>query len=116
MTPMVPDHARHLFWDTNLETFDPSAFPRYTIARALEHGTERDVAWVRELFGEDAMLVMRVPTALLPLQCEAVPRAVPERGCPCCVEERDVGRDHACQRTRGEVAAQSTVGTTRLDE
>lgn len=55
LTLMVPDHARHLFWDTNLESFDPSAFPRYTIARALEHGTERDVAWVRELFGEDAM-------------------------------------------------------------
>lgn len=52
---MVPAHARHLFWDTNLDTFEPSAFPQYTIARALEHGTERDVSWVRDLFGEDAL-------------------------------------------------------------
>ena len=46
---MVPPHAHHLFWDTPLETFEPAAFPSYTIARALEHGTERDVAWVRGL-------------------------------------------------------------------
>jgi hypothetical protein len=52
---MVPPHAHHLFWDTPLETFEPAAFPSYTIARALEHGTERDVAWVRGLLGDDAV-------------------------------------------------------------
>jgi hypothetical protein len=52
---MVPPHAHHLFWDTPLETFEPAEFPAYTIARALEHGTERDVAWVRDLLGDDAV-------------------------------------------------------------
>jgi hypothetical protein len=43
---MVPQHARLLFWDINVETFDPRAWPRYTIERVLEHGDEDDVSWL----------------------------------------------------------------------
>jgi len=50
---MVPEHARPLFWDVDLSTFDPRAFPRYTIERVLEHGGEDDVAWLLTLFSKD---------------------------------------------------------------
>jgi len=43
---VIPQHARLLFWDINVETFDPQAYPRYTIERVLEHGDEPDVAWL----------------------------------------------------------------------
>ena len=43
---VIPQHARLLFWDINVETFDPQAYPRYTIERVLEHGDESDVAWL----------------------------------------------------------------------
>ena len=51
----IPAHARSLFWDTDIATFDPSAFPEYTIARMLEHGTEDDVAWLIRTFGRPAI-------------------------------------------------------------
>ena len=47
---MVPQFVRPLFWDTNADAFDPTAFPRYTIERVLEHGTEEDVAWLLRVF------------------------------------------------------------------
>ncbi len=47
---MVPLHARALFWDTDADAFDPAAYPRYTIERVLEHGTEDDVAWLLSVF------------------------------------------------------------------
>jgi hypothetical protein len=39
-----------LFWDTNVDSFEPAAYPRYTIERVLEHGDEHDVAWLRRQF------------------------------------------------------------------
>lgn len=45
---MIPEHARRLFWDT--AGVEPTVFPRYTIERVLEHGTEEDVAWLRRVF------------------------------------------------------------------
>ena len=39
-----------LFWDTNLEAFDPTSYPVYTIERVLEHGDERAVSWLLGLF------------------------------------------------------------------
>lgn len=41
---------RSLFWDTNLEEFDPAAYPVYTIERVLEHGDEEEVAWLLRIF------------------------------------------------------------------
>jgi hypothetical protein len=50
---MVPPSVRPFFWDTNSESFDPTAYPAYTIARILEYGDEKAVAWLKETFTED---------------------------------------------------------------
>jgi hypothetical protein len=47
---MIPSNLRALFWDTNLDTFTPEAYPDYTIFRVLEYGDETAVAWLRETF------------------------------------------------------------------
>ena len=52
---MIPTHARALFWDTNLETFDPAAHPVYTIERVLERGDEQDVAWLFRVFAAEVI-------------------------------------------------------------
>jgi hypothetical protein len=52
---MIPQHLRPLFWDIDTEKFDPAAFPQYTIARVLEFGDEKAVAWLREIFPEAAI-------------------------------------------------------------
>lgn len=48
---MVPNTLQSPFWDTNLTTFQPSAYPDYTIFRILEYGDDEAVAWMRENFG-----------------------------------------------------------------
>ncbi|MGH9468880.1 MAG: DUF6922 domain-containing protein, partial [Terriglobia bacterium] len=52
---MVPSNLRSLFWDVNLDTFRPAAFPEYSIARVLEYGDREAVAWLRETFREEAI-------------------------------------------------------------
>jgi hypothetical protein len=49
---MVPECLRSLFWDTNLDNFDPLAFPTYTIARILEYGDQDAMAWLKKTFSE----------------------------------------------------------------
>ena len=49
---MIPSNLQTLFWDTNLDTFDPTAYPDYTIFRVLEYGDEPAVAWLRQTFPE----------------------------------------------------------------
>lgn len=34
---MIPQYLHTLFWDTNLNNFNPADFPEYTIARVLEY-------------------------------------------------------------------------------
>lgn len=50
---MTPERLRTLFWDTNIESFEPKTYPRYTIERVLEHGDEEAVAWLLRLFTRD---------------------------------------------------------------
>jgi hypothetical protein len=50
---MIPQSLRPFLWDINIEGFDPHSYPDYTIARVLEYGDERAVAWLRETFSED---------------------------------------------------------------
>lgn len=47
---MVPKTLQALFWDTNPSTFQPTAYPDYTIFRVLEYGDDEAVAWLRGLF------------------------------------------------------------------
>ena len=56
--PMIPQDLRPLFWDTNLDNFDPSSHPAYTIARILEYGDKPAVAWLREMFSEDQIITV----------------------------------------------------------
>lgn len=50
---MIPQELHSLFWDINIENFDPTAYSDYTIARVLEFGDEQAVAWMKETFSED---------------------------------------------------------------
>jgi hypothetical protein len=49
---MIPSNLQTLFWDTNLDTFKPEAYPDYTIFRILEFGDEEAVTWMRRTFPE----------------------------------------------------------------
>ncbi len=49
---MIPQHLYPLFWDVNLDNFQPAAYPDYTIARVLELGDENAVKWMKETFQE----------------------------------------------------------------
>ena len=65
---MIPQHARLLFWDIDVESFDPQAYPRYAIERVLEYGDEEDVAWMRRIFREEQIVdVVRTDRHLTPL-------------------------------------------------
>jgi hypothetical protein len=52
---MIPQNLRSLFWDINLQSFDPASYPNYTIARILEYGDEMAVRWLRQTFTEEAI-------------------------------------------------------------
>ena len=65
---MIPQHLQLLFWDTNLEDFDPAAYPFYTIERVLEYGDEDAVGWLRRAFTHEQILdVLRTDRHLTPL-------------------------------------------------
>lgn len=65
---LIPKHLSLLFWDANLEIFDPTAYPRYTIERVLEYGDQEAVAWMRQMFTEEQILdVIRTDRNLTPL-------------------------------------------------
>jgi hypothetical protein len=49
---MIPRNLQALFWDTDLETFAPEAYPDYTIFRVLELGDDAAVTWLRGTFPE----------------------------------------------------------------
>lgn len=50
---MIPAHLRLFFWDINTDHFEPHSYPEYTIARILEYGDEKALAWLKETFSED---------------------------------------------------------------
>lgn len=47
---MITKELESLFWDTDITTFDPAAYPDYSILRVLEYGDERAAAWLRSTF------------------------------------------------------------------
>jgi len=49
---MIPRNLQPLFWDVNLDNFNPLTYPTYTIARILELGDEHAVKWMKETFSE----------------------------------------------------------------
>lgn len=64
---MIPKDLRPLFWDTNLDSFRPAAYPAYTILRVLEYGDEKAIAWLKETFSEAQIVeVLRTERRLSP--------------------------------------------------
>jgi len=49
---MIPRNLRTLFWDIDLDTFTPEAYPDYTVLRVLELGDDIAVKWLRETLPE----------------------------------------------------------------
>ena len=50
---MIPEKLRPFFWDINTASFEPRAYPEYTIERLLELGTPEAIAWLEGQFSED---------------------------------------------------------------
>jgi hypothetical protein len=50
---MIPSNLRALFWDVDLDSFNPAVYPEYTILRVLEYGDEDAVAWLRKAFSPE---------------------------------------------------------------
>jgi hypothetical protein len=64
---MIPDEIKTLFWDVNLDTFVPEAYPDYAISRVLEYGDEAAVAWMRHTFSaSEIRRVLRTEHHLTP--------------------------------------------------
>ncbi len=64
---MVPKELAHLFWDIDLTTFDPLAYPDYTIFRLLEYGDGNAFRWLGATFAEDDIRrVLRTERRLSP--------------------------------------------------
>ena len=49
---LIPQELRPLFWDTDLEHFNPVSYPAYTIGRVLEYGDDKAIRWLRDTFSE----------------------------------------------------------------
>jgi hypothetical protein len=49
---MIPQYLHTLFWDTNLNNFNPADFPENTVTRDLEYGDRDAVTWLRQTFSE----------------------------------------------------------------
>jgi hypothetical protein len=57
---MIPENLRALFWDVDPDSFEPQAWPDYTIFRVLEYGDEQAVEWMRQQFaGAEIQRVLR---------------------------------------------------------
>lgn len=46
----IPEHLYPLFWDVDINKFNPTEYPQYTIGRILEFGDEKAIAWMKETF------------------------------------------------------------------
>ena len=49
---MIPRDLRPFFWDIEADSFNPQDHPAYTIARILEFGDARAIAWLKGNFSE----------------------------------------------------------------
>ncbi|HUI41978.1 MAG TPA: hypothetical protein VL523_08420 [Terriglobia bacterium] len=64
---MISQQLKPFFWDTNVDIFEPAAYPAYTIARLLEFGDPAAVEWLRATFPEDQIVgVLRTDRRLSP--------------------------------------------------
>ena len=52
----MPQYLYTLFWNTNIENFDPLSFPTYTIGRILEYGNQDAIAWLKDTFSDTQII------------------------------------------------------------
>ena len=53
---MIPQYLHTIFWDVNLDNFDPLTFPTYTIGRILEYGNQDAMAWLKDTFSDNQIV------------------------------------------------------------
>ena len=53
---MIQKYLHTSFWATNLDNFDPLAFPTYTIGRILEYGNQDAIAWLKDTFSDTQIM------------------------------------------------------------
>lgn len=53
---MIPDRLHPLFWDVNVEDFEPLKYPEYTILRVLEFGDAEAASWLMSSFSEEVIV------------------------------------------------------------
>jgi hypothetical protein len=53
---MIPQYLHSLFWDTDLDNFDPLTFPTYTIGHILEYGNQDAIAWLKDTFSDTQIM------------------------------------------------------------
>jgi hypothetical protein len=64
---MLPLTLRPFFWDIDTESFEPQAYPDYTIERILEIGTPEAIEWLEHQFSEEQIkVVIRTTQRLSP--------------------------------------------------
>jgi hypothetical protein len=51
----LPESLNALFWDINIQKFNPFDYPVYTIARILEFGDEEAFGWLKSNFSEETI-------------------------------------------------------------
>ena len=49
----IPDFLRPYFWDIDVASFDPDAYPEYTIQRLLERGGDQAIEWLQQQFSRE---------------------------------------------------------------
>ena len=63
----IPKYLYPLFWDVNIETFDPLEHQHYTISRILELGDKEAITWMKGIFSESQIEdILKVDEKLSP--------------------------------------------------
>ena len=52
---LLPDHFRAYFWDTRFTGRELLDWPEHTIERVLEYGQWKDIRFLREIVGDEAI-------------------------------------------------------------
>lgn len=55
---MIPVYIKPYFWEVDTKKLDPKKYPEYIIARILEYGNAKSVAWMVKMF--DRKLIKKV--------------------------------------------------------
>lgn len=60
-----------VFWDVNMNSFNPMDYPRFTVERILEYGDIEQVRWLEENFEKHKIYEMGKQSRILSLKTKA---------------------------------------------